>query len=260
MPALLSIAISAAHNAGDEIMRLYETTAFETKPDGSPVTVADTRSNEILLSSLIKTDIPILSEESKEKITPPYPSRMWIIDPLDGTRNFIEKNGDFSVMIGLLEHGRPALGVVYAPAHETLYYAVRDQGAFAVTKGVERKLNVSSREADLRCIRSVHHFSPRMKIVAEKLNATLHPHGSVGIRAGLIGEDAGDLFFSWGKFGEWDVCAPEIIVREAGGRVSDVYGAELSYGSTDHRLKNGVVFSNSACHTQVINALESTPA
>lgn len=259
MNELLKIATTAAREAGAEILRLYETTEFETKLDGSPVTIADTNANKIIISYLEKTDILILSEES-DGVPLPYPEKIWIIDPLDGTKDFIKKNGDFSVMLGLLVNGTPALGVVYVPVRETLYYAVRGAGAFKVHNGTTTPLKVSDREAvGLRCIRSVNHFTPRMGAVTEKLSATLHPHGSIGIKAGLLSEDAGDFFFSWGNLGEWDVCAPEIITREAGGRVTDINGNALSYGTPDHRLEHGIVFSNTKCHDKLLDAIRTTP-
>ncbi len=259
MDTLLKKVIHAAQEAGDEIMRLYTVTEFETKADGSPVTIADMRSNEILTTHLASTNIPILSEESMG-IPLPYPERLWIIDPLDGTKDFIKKNGDFSVMIGLLEHGKPVLGVVYAPAHKALYYAMRGAGAFVERDGIVTPLAVSQRsDQDLRLIRSVNHFSPRMEAVGKKLSATFHPHGSIGIKAGLVSEDIGDFFFSWGNLGEWDVCAPEIILTEAGGTVTDCLGNPLSYGTVTHKIEHGLVFSNGACHTRLLQAIHTTP-
>ncbi len=257
MNPLLKVALAAAKEAGDAIMALYTDTEFETKADGSPVTLADTRSNEILLASLSKTGIPILSEESLG-IPVPYPSQLWIIDPLDGTKDFIKKSDDFSVMIGLLENGEPTLGVVYAPAHNTLYYAEKGAGAYVVRESVTTRLKVSNKETSpLRFVRSVNNFSDTMAKVAEKLSATLFPRGSVGVKAGVLGEAEGEFFFSQGKFGEWDVCAPEIITREAGGMVTDCEGNPLFYGTNDHRVERGIVFSNGVCHEDVLNAIKA---
>jgi 3'(2'), 5'-bisphosphate nucleotidase len=258
MNPLLTDAITAARKAGAEIMRHYASTDFETKEDGSPVTIADTRSNEILTEHLNKTGIALLSEESGE-IALPYPDRLWIIDPLDGTKDFILKNGDFAVMIGLIEKGRPILGVVYVPAHDTLYYAERGTGAFMNTGGVVYTLQVSNRsENDLRCIRSINHFSPRMEAIAEQLHATFIPRGSFGVKAGVLAEGTGDYFASLGNFGEWDVCAPEIIATEAGATVSDCNGNQLFYGTKDHRVEHGIVFSNGVCHARVLKAIRTT--
>lgn len=260
MTTLLSTALTAAKAAGDEIMRLYETVTFETKTDGSPVTAADKNAHDILMEHLSKTDVSILSEESHEKMTAPYPERMWVVDPLDGTKDFIAKSGDFSVMIGLLERGVPTLGVVYAPVYDTLYFAERGNGAYLKTNGGLTKLAVSDRTNELRCLRSRTHFTTRMERAAKKISTTLIPRGSVGIRAGLIAEAKGDCFFSWGRFAIWDVCAPHIITTEAGGRVTDTHGAELAYDAKDHRLAHGIVFSNGSSHAHILEALRSTEA
>ena len=262
MDTLLETAIHAAREAGARVMELYETTDFETKTDGSPLTVADTSSHEVLVAHLSPTKIPILSEESSESandFTSGYPERLWIIDPIDGTRDFLKKTGDFAVMIGLLEHGRPTLGVVYAPAQDKLYYAVRGEGAYLEHGGELKRLSVSGSGNPLRCIRSVHHFKVRDASVIEKLGAITLPHGSIGIKAGLIAEGVGDFSFSWGNLGEWDVCAPEIITTEAGGKVTDTNGNPLSYGTKDHRIVGGMILSNGACHEGVQRTLASTP-
>ncbi|MCF7815905.1 MAG: 3'(2'),5'-bisphosphate nucleotidase CysQ [Candidatus Pacebacteria bacterium] len=259
MNSLLDIAIAAAKHAGDEIIKLYATTTHETKDDGSPVTVADMRSNEILTDHLSKTNITILSEES-EGIATPYPEQMWIIDPLDGTKDFLEKTGDFSVMIGLLENGRPTLGVVYVPVHDILYYATKGSGAFLLSKEVTTRLSISDKPTSpLRFLRSVHNFSPYMKAVTEKLSAQLLPRGSIGVKAGILCSNAGDFFFSLGNFGEWDVCAPEIITLEAGGSVTDCEGNPLFYGTKNHRVEHGILFSNTACYKNVLDAIRTTP-
>jgi len=258
MDNLLKKAMMAAQEAGAEIMKQYASPAFTTKTDGSPVTLADTGANSILISHLTPTGIDILSEESG-LIPTPYPSRLWVLDPLDGTKDFIHKTGEFSVMIGLLEYGRPILSVMYVPVDGTMYYALKGAGAFVIKNGVTKKLIVSDREKnDLRYIRSVNNFTPEMEHVAQSLSATLHPHGSIGIKAGLMGEDYGDFFFYSGKLGEWDVCAPELLVTEAGGTVTDLENNLLEYGTSDHRIQKGVLFSNGVCHARVLQAILDT--
>lgn len=281
MQTLMEIAQTASREAGRAIMELYTTTNFDTKHDGSPVTQADMRANEIIISHLEKTGIPILSEESEGISLPysnatfskptvqtlvnpsnasaPYPQRMWIIDPLDGTRDFLKKNGDFAVMIGLLEEGRPILGVVYTPAYDTLYFAEKGGGAFITQGETTSRLTVSTRTSELRFVRSISHFSPRMEELAKKLNVTLYPRGSFGIKAGVLAMGEADFFVSWGKFGEWDVCANEIIVLEAGGNVTDTQGNTLFYGTHDHKLEHGIIFSNGACHAKVFEAVRTIP-
>ena len=254
----LEIAIEATKKAGQAILTLQNNTGFETKSDGSPVTVADIASNTIIISILEQTGIPILSEESIG-IPVPYPEKLWIIDPLDGTKDFIAKSDGFSVMIGLLEKGEPILGVVFAPRLGTLYYAEKNKGSFLEKNGLITKLSVPPPQiGPLRFIRSVHNYSPIMESVAHKLGATLHPHGSIGIKAGLVAHGDGDFFFSAGMLGEWDVCAPEIILTESGGMVTAMSGAPLFYGTHDHRVTNGIVFSNTHCHEKVLEAITET--
>lgn len=255
---LLTVAIHASKEAGREILNLYTMTAFEMKSDGSPVTKADLRSNEVLMRHLKETNIPVLSEETL-RIETPYPERIWIVDPLDGTRDFIKKNGNFCVMIGLLEHGSPVLGVVYVPATDTIYYAEKGKGAHAVKKGKTTPLKVSSREnSDLKFLSSRNVSFPEMEAVKQELDAETIFCGSVGVKAALLGEGTGDYFFYLGKLGEWDICAPEIITKEAGGTVTDRDGKKVEYGSPDHRFQNGVVFSNTACHERVLQAITKT--
>ena len=260
MNTLLEIATTAARDAGKEILALYSTTDFERKVDGSPLTIADTRSYEVLLEHLVKTGIQILSEESGT-VPIPYPTQMWIIDPLDGTKDFLNKTNDFSVMVGLLENGRPTLGVVYAPALDTLYYAEKGTGAFVEKNGVTKKLRVGTRDSsNLRYIRSGNQVTKEMGAVAEELNALRNPRGSIGIKSGLLGEEFGDFFSSWGAYGEWDICAPEIIALEAGGKVTDCNGETIFYGTANHKVTQGAVFSNGACHARVIEAIQKVKA
>lgn len=256
MHSLLTTAIQAAKMAGNEIRRHYATTEFVWKDDGSPLTIADTLSNRIIIDHLSETGIPILSEES-EGIAVPYPTRLWIIDPLDGTRDFIEKTDDFVVMIGLLEEGRPLLGVVYAPVHDILYYAESGRGAWKMQNDVAEKLTVSTQGEELRFVRSIHHATHEMQEVAKQLNASFLPRGSMGLKAAMVSEGNGEFFYTRGKVGEWDVCAPEIITIEAGGSVTDCFGSPLFYGSPDHRIQNGILFTNSLCHKQVMQVLST---
>ncbi len=255
MNSLLTIAIDAAKEAGAEIKRLYATSDWTEKSDGSPVTIADMRSHEIVYASLIKTDIPVLSEESEDTEIS-YASNLWIVDPLDGTQGFIKKSDAFSVMIALLHDGVPILGVVYAPIQDDLYYAEHGRGAFLVRGGLTTKLVVRNREQDdLIFVRSVNNATPEMRIVAEQLGATFRPQGSLGMKIGIIAEGVGDFSYTRGNVGEWDVAAPQVILEEAGGTMTDCEGNPIHYGNSDHRLTNGVLSSNGACHKRVLDVL-----
>jgi 3'(2'), 5'-bisphosphate nucleotidase len=261
MHPLLPIAQRAAQMASDAIIPFYGSDLFELKADNSPVTKADTAAHERILEVLGETGIPILSEEDTLRTPLPYPERIWIIDPLDGTKGFINHTDDFSVMIALLEHGRPVVAVVHAPILGKQYYATRGGGAFVVEEAGERKLHVSTRLVpDLIGMVSVNHKAPYMAGVCTRLSVSdTKAIGSVGIKAGFIAEGLADFYPNRGFLGEWDVCAPELILTEAGGIVTDTLGNLLSYGSEDHRITQGIVFSNGICHTLVLDALQSEP-
>ena len=255
MHTLLDITKEAAREAGAAVMELYGSTAFERKGDGSPVTEADMRAHNIILSHLEKTQIPILSEEATG-ISLPYPERLWIIDPIDGTTGFIKRNGEFAVMIGLLERGRPTLGVVYAPASGVMYSG-DTHGAFKEKDGVITKLTLNVEPGSpVRFVRSKNHFTPLMESVANSLHAIMIPQGGIGLKAGMIIDNDGDFFFSLGNLGEWDVCAPHAIFEAAGGVVTSVVGNELEYGNPDHCIQKGVIFSHPSCHSLIVRAIK----
>lgn len=256
MESLLAIAKDAAYESARIVMSHYGNVAFTEKADLSPLTQADEEVHEYLFKTLGETGIPVLSEEGELRALP-HPKRLWIIDPIDGTRGFINKTDDFAVMIGLLIEGRPMLGVVHAPATNTMYFATKGMGAYIEKEGVVSPLHVSERNIpELRGVESVHHSLPYMKTVAAALEVTESlAIGGIGIKTGIVAEGKGDYFLTLGNLGEWDVCAPEIILTEAGGRVSDRHGDPLIYGNVDGHITNGVVFSNGACHREVLTAL-----
>lgn len=259
MHELLSCAQEAARDAASVIMSHYHDVAYEMKEDNSPVTKADRAAHDCIVRHLDTTGIPILSEEA-EGVSLPYPERMWIIDPLDGTKGFLKKTGDFSVMIALIEHGRPVLGVVDAPVLKKHYYAIAGAGAFRVHGGAPVRLRVSDRRTpSIRGLLSVNHAAPYMHSLMETLRVTeTVAVGSVGIKAGYIAEDLADFYVTRGALGEWDVCAPEIILAEAGGRVTDEQGNALLYGNPDHHITHGLVMSNTTSHSDILEALAGT--
>lgn len=260
MEKLLALARDVAYKAGDAVLTHYGTDTYELKDDLSPITLADQAAHNIIFNLLSQTHIPILSEEG-DTVTLPYPDRLWIVDPLDGTKGFLKKTDDFSIMIGLVEYGRPVLGVVYAPMHRRMYTALRGEGTTIETTEGVTKARVSDRMTPhLRGIVSVNHITPYMHTVCQSLKVTeTIAIGSVGIKAGCIASDQADFYTNRGNLGEWDVCAPEIILTEAGGIVTDTEGALLTYGTDNNRIERGVVFSNGACHERVIEALTQAP-
>ncbi len=262
----LSIAIELAREAGAAILDIYEgPLVIEQKSqshDNEPVTQADKLANELIVDRLTR-EFPgdgILAEESEDTARRLGKSRVWMIDPLDGTSGFIDGNGDFAVQIGLSVDGHSVLGVVYLPLTDVLYRAVQGGGAWVERPefAPERAQVSEHREiATMRLAASRSHRSPRMDRVVQAFGLREEVNrGSVGIKVGLIVEQQCDLYVHLSPLTkQWDTCAPEIILREAGGKLTDLFGGGLDYNRSDLQNRNGIVASNSAAHDQIIEAL-----
>lgn len=227
-----------------------------------PVTEADHASNEIILDGLNSAfpDDGILSEETPDTPDRLTKDRVWIIDPLDGTKGFINRDGDFAVQIGLAEHGEPVLGVVYLPYEDVLYTAVKGEGAFKTAKdGVAEKLSVSNKTdfAKMNVAVSRDHRSRKMDQVFRQLGLRSETRrGSVGLKIGLIAQQICDLYVHLSprtKF--WDTCAPQIIVEEAGGKLTDLFGHPIVYDMEEVRNLNGVLATNGTAHQKTVEAM-----
>lgn len=213
-----------AIDAGQKIMAIYEKDfdIFEKK-DESPLTEADLASHHHILNELaaLDTGYPILSEEYAEiswqerQTWPTY----WLIDPLDGTKEFIKKNGEFTVNIALIHENEPVLGVVYAPAIDTLYYATRKIGAWKIESSTPKKINVSAKpDSPLRVVGSRSHQSEAMSSYLNQFSDyKMIPMGS-SLKLCLIAEGKADLYPRLGPTCEWDTAAAHAIVNAAGGR------------------------------------------
>jgi len=262
----LSIATELAREAGAAILEQYKgPIKIEQKTsadDVEPVTQADRIANELIVSRL-KREFPddgILAEESVDTKRRLEKSRVWMVDPLDGTNGFIDGNGDFAVQIGLSENGECVLGVGYHPLTGTLYRAVRDEGTWIERPQFEPKsAHVSDMKSlsDMRLAASRSHRSPRMnKVVARFGFREEVQRGSVGIKIGLLVEQQCDVYIHLSpRTKQWDTCAPEVILTEAGGRVSDLFGYPLNYNVPDVYNRNGLVASNGVSHDQIIETL-----
>jgi 3'(2'), 5'-bisphosphate nucleotidase len=186
-------------------------------------------------------------------------SRVWVVDPVDGTEDFIARTGEFAVMIGLLVEGRPCLGVVYQPTVDLLYYAASGVGAFMNRCGRVSPLRVSqlSEVPKMRLVSSRSHPFPVMESIRQALGIQAHlRHGSAGLKVGLICRQLADLYINPGMGSkEWDVCAPEAILVEAGGILTDLVGAPTQYNREDVHMRRGILASNGACHGRIVATL-----
>ncbi len=258
----LTVATRLAREAGATIMRVYATDfSVAYKGKGDPVTQADQLANDLIVKGLQKTfptDL-VVAEESPPPSESLTASRVWYVDPLDGTKEFIAKNGEFSVMIGLAVDGRAHLGVVYRPDGDVLYAGVVGQGAWVEVNGIRKALVVdSTRESSSMTLAvSRSHRNPLLEKICEAVGVSQEiPSGSVGLKIGLIAEGKADLYLEPGPYTSvWDACGPEAILRAAGGQFTNVYGQPLVYGLTPLKNILGLVATNGRCHAQVIAAL-----
>lgn len=218
-----------AIKAGDAIMKIYnnETLSKEVdyKSDKSPLTLADKAAHEVIVKELeaLYPDIPVISEEGKDI---PFEKRkdwkaFWLIDPLDGTKEFIKRNGQFTVNIALIRDNKPVAGVVYAPALETLYYGEKEKGAFKQA-GTElaKPIKVSKkRDNDLIAVRSGSHASPEEDVVLAKYNITRSFSKGSSLKFCMVAEGSADIYYRHGPTMEWDIAAGHAVLESAGGRL-----------------------------------------
>jgi 3'(2'),5'-bisphosphate nucleotidase len=249
IPNLLPILIEAALAAGAEIERIYgEGCATEEKEDGSPVTIADRNAEAIILERLAAAfpDIPVLAEEeaSAGRI-PELGARFFCVDPLDGTRGFVQRNGEFTVNIGLIEDGSPLAGVIYAPDSRILYFGAGGEGAFRVRDGAAAEpIRPRPRPASgLTAVGSRSHASHGTADKAAHLGIADFVASSSSLKFCLVAEGTADVYPRHGTTAEWDTAAGQAILEAAGGRVIalDEEGREagpLRYGKIDRRFLN----------------------
>jgi 3'(2'), 5'-bisphosphate nucleotidase len=263
----LQVALKLAREAGAAILQYYDVPLqIERKVDADehsePVTEADRTANELIVSGLRREfpDDGILAEESVDTERRLRKRRVWMVDPLDGTNGFIARDGDFAVQIGLAVDGRSVVGVVYQPLPDVLYSAVEGMGTWIEREGFEPERARVSDEKEIKRMRlaaSRTHRSPRMDVVIRALELKEEVRrGSVGIKVGLIIEQQCDVYIHLSpRTKQWDTCAPEVILREAGGRLTDLFGERLGYNNVDVQNRNGLVASNGAAHTVIIKKL-----
>ncbi len=257
-----------AREAGASILKyFYNGFEIEEKPVtahySEPVTIADTTSSKIIVAGL-SAEFPkdaVLSEEELDDTERRMASdRVWIIDPLDGTKGFTQKQSDFAVQIALVEKGIPVVGVVYQPIGDVHYGAVRGKGAFLTTgSGNPESLHVSdvSVFSEMTMAVSRSHRSEKMDLVFEHFGFEKEfPHGSVGLKVGFLTQKTADIYIHLSphtKF--WDTAAPQIILEEAGGILTDIFGEKIVYTLRDVRNHNGILASNGAAHQSAVDHL-----
>lgn len=248
MTQLLEKTCEIARAAGAEILRVYNSSGTVSyKSDDSPLTEADQASHRLITSQLKQLDpaVPIVSEEAEWNAKAgSLNGRFWLVDPLDGTKEFLKRTGDFTVNIALVENDRPVLGVIYVPARDWLYFApAQGPGAWKLT-GAEPPQEISVRRADsgsLCVVASKDHAGAQVdRMLARIPNAALTSMGS-SLKFCLLAEGKADIYPRFVPTMEWDTAAADCILEAAGGVVCDLDGARLRYQKPG--WKNGPIIS-----------------
>ena len=252
----LDIAIKAAKNAGDAILEIYQE-EYKTakKDDDSPITDADLKSNEIIKKILSQTKHMILSEEDKDDQNRLLENTIWIVDPLDGTSDFIDKTGEFTVMIALIQNKKPILGVISWPTEKTLFVAQKGSGAFRYSNDKWEKISVTKIvELDkCRTVGSRHHLSDKEKKFINKLGIEEFTSVGSSLKVGMISSGEAEAYITTtNKMKEWDSAASYCIISEAGGKMTDMLGNDVSYNNKKVYHENGILVTNGLIHDKIL--------
>ena len=229
-----------ARAAGDAILTIYrQPFAVEYKQDESPLTAADQGAHEVIVQALARLtpDIPVLSEESDAETMQARLgwSRYWLVDPLDGTKEFVSRNGEFTVNIALIDHGRPVWGLVYAPVLDKLWYGGKGIGAWRVADGTHEAIQTRPHEAGQawRVVGSRNHLSQAtLDYLAPLGEVELVSMGS-SLKFCIIAEGGAELYPRLAPTCEWDTAAAQAVLEGAGGSVTQLDGSALAYNKPD---------------------------
>ena len=256
------IALKAATKAGREIMKVYEKDfSSKMKEDGSPITIADLKSNKIIKEILSKTEYQILSEEDKDDVKRLKQNRIWIVDPLDGTSDFVNRTGEFTVMIALVENKKPILGIINWPIEKTLFVAQKNCGSWKFSDNSWEKISVSkiSELSKCRAVGSRHHISEEEKNLLNRLQ--INEFSSIGssLKVGKVSSGSAEIYLTTtNKMKEWDTCASYCIVNEAGGRMTDMFGRDISYNNKVLNHQDGILVTNGLVHDKIIKEYQKS--
>ncbi len=240
-------------SAGEKILEIYNHHDFESviewKNDESPLTIADKAANDIIIAKLkeIFPNDAILSEEEEDSRERLSQSRCWILDPLDGTKEFIKRNGEFTVNLALSVDGKPVFGIIYAPILKTLYWAEQNQGAFKqVDGGSIEKIQVTDRLSSLRFVASRSHNHPDMDKLLEKHKDKVENIVSMGssLKGCLVAEGKAEVYIRHNPTMEWDTAAMHIIATEAGGIFKQLDHSEMLYNRENSLNDKGFYIIN----------------
>lgn len=254
--------MEAARAAAPAVLAHYRRGGEVTfKNDREPLTKADLASQEIISGTLGQAfpDDAFLYEEAADDDTRLGKERVWIVDPVDGTQEFVKGLLEFVIMIGLCIDTRPSLGVILQPGSGRLYIGLPGYGSFACRHGQVRQLNVSSRRelSEMAVVCSRSHLSPFMRECLDHLGfGRVVRMGSAGLKAALVAEQGADCYF-FADLGmkEWDLCAPAAVLLGAGARLTTCWGDPIAFNQPDVVMPSGLVTTNGPRHDEVVETL-----
>lgn len=259
-------ALDAALAASETVMAIYQTSfAVDYKAKDDPVTRADREANALICERLGAQfpGVPIVAEESPPDRYAGFEAapECWFVDPLDGTREFVARNGEFAVMIGLARDGRAALGVIVAPTWPRAFVGIVGEGAWEVARdGTRAPIRVSSHSslAGATILVSRSRRPPGVSSLIATAGATEVVYGSSGLKAALVATGANDVYLQPGLAGmRWDACASEALVVAAGGECTDATGHAFDYRTTDLSNARGLIATNARLHRATIDAFRT---
>lgn len=257
----VAIAIGAAMQASKAVMEIYaQDFAIEHKDDNSPITKADLQSNQIIKEILSSSGLPILSEEDEDDKSRLGHEKIWIVDPLDGTSDFVNKTGEFTIMIALVEKKKPILGIISRPTTNMLFLAQRGSGAFVFEKGSWKKLVVSKTNDLKKCnaVGSRFHLTEAEKEFFKSLGVKKFASRGSSLKVAEICMGTADIYLTTSnKIKQWDTCASYCLITESGGKMTDMYGNEILYNTEKLNHENGLLVTNGLVHDQIIKKYES---
>lgn len=231
----LELALEAAREAGAAVLPYYQQKlTVQHKVDGSPLTLADQAAHRLIADRLLGSGVIVVSEEGEDLHL--AAERYWLVDPLDGTKDFLAGNGEFTVNIALVEQGRPVLGVVFAPAVNEFYWGAEGKGSGRIREGAAAPLSAQARSASLRMAVSRFHDHPDVDVFADRNGITERVAIGSALKYGLLAAGEVDVFPRLVGSSEWDTAAGQAVLESAGGQVLDWHtGKALRYGKPRRR-------------------------
>lgn len=250
------VALEAAQRASKAVMTVYgEDFTSDLKDDDSPITKADLQSNEIIKKTLSSSNLHILSEEDADDKARLDQKRIWIIDPLDGTSDFVNRTGEFTIMIALVQDKIPVLGVISRPTTNTIFLAQKGSGAFKLENNQWSQLQVSQVKDITQCkaVGSRFHLTEQEKEFFKKLGVASFESRGSSLKVAEICQGMADLYLTTSnKIKQWDTCASHCLITESGGKITDMSGNPVLYNTEKLNHENGLIVTNGLVHEEII--------